>query len=140
MAECAKVFTNMELDINVPVVNKEETKQNVLKALRKYRLCQQTLSDACRQRVIERVEKGEYQSIEHTEEFQQCAFVWKIEDAVDKLNCIEQHILREGYMTADKHNWVKMSRKLNVSRTIYYEHRDKAFESLAKKLKIVVHY
>jgi len=139
VAKCSDIFINMELDINVPVVNKEETKQNVLKALRKYRLCQHTLSAACKQRVIERVETDDYQSIEHTEEFQQCAFIWKIEDAVDKLNCIEQHILREGYMNADKHNWVKMSRKLHVSRTIYYEHRDKAFEGLAKKLKIVVY-
>lgn len=129
----------MELDINVPVVNREETKKNVLKALRKYRLCRNSLSHECKRRMMERIEKDEYQSIEHTEEFQQYAFIWKIEDAVDKLNCIEQQILREGYMTTDKHNWVRMSRKLNVSKTIYYEQRDKAFESLAKKLKIVVY-
>ncbi|PGS65271.1 ArpU family transcriptional regulator, partial [Bacillus cereus] len=30
MMKCAEVFTNMELDINVPVVNMEETKKNVL--------------------------------------------------------------------------------------------------------------
>ncbi|WP_130068869.1 ArpU family phage packaging/lysis transcriptional regulator [Bacillus albus] len=137
---CAEVFTNMELDINVPVVNMEETKKNVLKALRKYRLCRNNLSDERKRRIMEMVEKDDYQSIEHTEEFQQCAFIWKMEDAVDKLNYIEKQILREGYMTVDKHNWVRMSRKLNVSRTIYYEHRDKAFESLAKKLKIAVYY
>ncbi|MBW3493235.1 ArpU family transcriptional regulator [Bacillus sp. FDAARGOS_1420] len=140
MMKCAEVFTNMELDINVPVVNMEETKKNVLKALRKYRLCRNNLSDERAQQIVTMIEKDDYQSIEHTEEFQQCAFVWKVEDAVDKLNYIEKQILCEGYMTADKHNWVRMSRKLNVSKTIYYEHRDKAFESLAKKLKIVVYY
>ncbi|WP_255446564.1 hypothetical protein [Bacillus sp. JAS24-2] len=65
--------------------------------------------------------------MEHTEGFQQYAFIWKVENTVDKLNCIEKQILREGYMTADKHNWVRMSRKLTVSKTIYYGHRDKSF-------------
>ncbi|PGS69282.1 ArpU family transcriptional regulator [Bacillus cereus] len=139
MAKCSDVFINMELDINVPVVNREETKKNVLKALRKYRLCRNNLSDGRKRRIIEMIEKDDYQSIEHTEEFQQYAFVWKVEDAGDKLNCIEQQIIREGYMTADKHNWMRMSRKLNVSKTIYYKYRDKAFESLAKRLKIVVY-
>ncbi|PGS60460.1 ArpU family transcriptional regulator, partial [Bacillus cereus] len=86
----------MELDIDVPVVNREETKRNVLKALRKYRLCLYNLSDERKRRIIEMIEKDEYQSIAHTEEFQQCAFVWKVEEAVDKLNCIELQIIREG--------------------------------------------
>ncbi|PGS62707.1 ArpU family transcriptional regulator, partial [Bacillus cereus] len=87
------------MDIDVPVVNREETKKNVLKSLRKYRLCRNSLSYECKRRMMELIEKDDYQSIEHTEEFQQYAFVWKVEDAVDKLNCIEQQIIREGYMT-----------------------------------------
>ncbi|ABS23180.1 ArpU family phage packaging/lysis transcriptional regulator [Bacillus cytotoxicus] len=140
MLKCAEVFMNMELDIDVPVVNMEETKKNVLKALKKYRLCQNSLSKEDKKRIISMVENGDYQSIEHTEEFKQCAFMWKVEDAVSHLNFIEKQIIQDGYMTADKHNWVKMSQKLNLSKTPYYEKRDKAFERLAKMLKIVVYY
>lgn len=138
--KCAEVFMNMELDIDVPVVNMEETKKNVLKALNKYRLCRKSLSNEDMKRVIAIVENGDYQSIEHTENFKQCAFMWKVEEAVGHLNFIEKQIIREGYMTDDKHNWVKMSQKMNLSKTPYYKQRDKAFEELAKVLRIAVYY
>ncbi|PGS83977.1 ArpU family transcriptional regulator [Bacillus cereus] len=139
MMKCSAVFTNMELDIYVPVVNREETKKNVLKALKKYQLCRNTLSDEREQQIVTMIENDDYQSIERTEEFQQYAFIWKVEDAVGKLDGIEQQIIREGYMTADKHNWMRMVRKLSVSKTSYYEQRDKAFEKVATQLKIAVY-
>ncbi|PGZ45709.1 ArpU family transcriptional regulator [Bacillus anthracis] len=140
MSKCAQVFGNMELDLGVPIINVGETNKKVLAALNKYRLCQKVLSEDDRNRVIAMVETGNYDTIASTDEFKQYAFIWKMEQAINNLNFIEQQIIREGYLSKEKHNWVKMAGLLNMSKSTYYEYRLQAFESLARKLKIEVYY
>ncbi|MEI4605908.1 hypothetical protein WAG19_29390 [Bacillus cereus] len=86
------------------------------------------------------VETGNCDSIKDTDEFKQYAFIWKVDYAIKNLNFSEQQIIRDGYLSSDKHSWAKMTRLLSVSKSVYYEYGLQAFESLARKLKIAVYY
>ncbi|WP_157418545.1 ArpU family phage packaging/lysis transcriptional regulator [Bacillus cereus] len=120
------------LDIELPELNQEETKKNVLKALSKYRLYAFSISEKDR----EAIESGQ----EITEKkMQRYLYLKEFEKVVESsLNSVEKRIIREGYILSDECNWVKMSNDLNLSKTSYYRLRNKTFYRLANALGIEV--
>lgn len=62
-------------------------------------------------------------------------YMQTIEDAVNRMNDPdERRIIIEGYLSREKHNWVKMSAKLHLNKTDYYILRHKALISFASSL------
>lgn len=59
-------------------------------------------------------------------------YMQTIEHAVNKIpDADERRILVEGYMGKTKHNWIKMSQSLLISKTDYYKKRNAALVSFA---------
>ncbi|XMA24689.1 ArpU family transcriptional regulator [Bacillus bombysepticus] len=120
------------LNIDFPVLNKKETKKNVLKALSKYRLYVYSISEKDRKSI----EEGNLVTEKKMERY---LYVKGFEEAIENtLNTTEKWIIREGYIKSDEHNWVKMSQMLNLSKTPYYKKRDNAFYRLAYAMAIEV--
>lgn len=67
-----------------------ETNKKILATLNKHRLCQKALSVDDRNRVIAMVGTGNHDAIEKMDEFKQYAFIWKVDQAINNLNFIEQ--------------------------------------------------
>ncbi|MES5944039.1 ArpU family transcriptional regulator [Bacillus cereus group sp. MG6] len=113
------------LDIALPVLNKEQTKKNVLQALKKYKLYVSSISEEDRKAI----EAGH---VVAEKKMKRYLYVQEFEKVLENsLNFTEKQIIREGYIEADEHNWIKMSQSLNLSKTPYYKKRDKAFYKLA---------
>ena len=123
MATCSEVFKNEEFDFsNEPVVNWKRTMRKVLKALAEYRKCKRELSESNKRRIDEAIQHDNYEHLKDTVEYKQFKNMWKLEYALkNALNEFEREIIEEGYLTKEKHNWVRMTMKLRVSKTTYYK-------------------
>ncbi|ADY20350.1 ArpU family transcriptional regulator [Bacillus paranthracis] len=121
------------LDINLPELNREETKKNVLKALKKYRLFLSSVDH----RIIERVENGDIDGISE-KDIKRAEFILDVRRGVNKLNLYDKQLIELAYLGREKHSWVKMCEKLNMTQPDYYRKRNKAFYELAYKLGIEV--
>lgn len=120
------------LDIALPVLNKEQTKKNVLQALKKYKLYVSSISKEDREAI-----KTGY--VVPEKKMKRYLYVQEFEEVLENsLNFTEKQIIREGYIEADEHNWIKMSQSLNLSKTPYYKKRDNAFYKLAYAFGIEV--
>ncbi|EOO05012.1 ArpU family phage transcriptional regulator [Bacillus cereus str. Schrouff] len=141
MATCSEVFKNEEFDFsNEPVVNRKKTMRKVLKALTEYRKCKRELSELDKRRVEKAIQNDAYEDLTGTKIYRQYKNIWKLEHALkNALNEFEREIIEEGYLTKEKHNWVRMTMKLKVSKTTYYKGRREAFSRLAHALEIVVY-
>lgn len=59
-------------------------------------------------------------------------YLFMIEDAVNRMNVAdERRVIIEGYMSKEKHNWVKMSQLLILNKTDYYILRNRALVNFA---------
>jgi hypothetical protein len=59
-------------------------------------------------------------------------YMQAVEHAVNKIpDADERRVLVEGYMTKDKHSWIKMTTMLHINKTDYYILRRKELVSLA---------
>ncbi|PEJ21561.1 ArpU family transcriptional regulator [Bacillus pseudomycoides] len=121
------------LDIALPVLNKEQTKKNVLQALKKYRLFLSSIDE----RDIERVQNGKMIGMSKTV-LERINYIQVIRKGVEKLNTWDMQFIELAYLGKDKPNWVKMCRLLNMSQPDYYRKRNKALCELAYKLEIEV--
>ncbi|MGI2733970.1 ArpU family transcriptional regulator [Bacillus cytotoxicus] len=121
------------LDIELPELNKEETKKNVLKALKKYRLFLSSITEE----IIERVKNDETEGISE-KNIKRAEFILDIRKGVSKLNLYDKQLIELAYLGREKHSWVKMCRVLNMSQPDYYRKRNKALYELAYKLGIEV--
>ncbi|MEB3057511.1 ArpU family phage packaging/lysis transcriptional regulator [Bacillus pseudomycoides] len=120
------------LDIELSELNREETKKNVLKALAKYRLYVSSISEKDRKSIEDGCVVAE-------KKLERYIYIMELEEAVENsLNTIEKRIIREGYIKSTEHSWVKMSQGLSLSKTPYYNKRNKAFYRLAYALGIEV--
>lgn len=141
MATCSEVFQNEEFDFSgEPVVNRKKTMRKVLKALAEYRRCKRELSEEDKRQMEEAIRNDDYGDLIGTNIYKQYKNIWKLEYALkNALNAFEREIIEEGYLTKEKHNWVRMTMKLKVSKTTYYKGRREAFSRLAHALGIVVY-
>ncbi|MDA2567560.1 ArpU family transcriptional regulator [Bacillus cereus] len=141
MATCLEVFKNEEFDFShEPVLNWKKTTKRVLKALAEYRKDRRALSKKDKHRIEEAIRNDEYEQLKGTEEYKQFKNIWKFEHALQHaLNVRQREIIEKGYLTEEKHNWVRMTMELNVSSSTYYNERRETFSKLAHALKIEVY-
>ncbi|PGQ52658.1 ArpU family transcriptional regulator [Bacillus cereus] len=121
------------LDIALPVLNKEQTKKNVLQALKKYHLFLSSIDE----RDIERVQGGKVIGISKTV-LERINYIQEIRKGVEKLNMWDKKLIELAYLGKEKPSWVKMCRVLNMSQPDYYRKRNRALFELAYKLGIEV--
>lgn len=123
------------LDIALPVLNKEQTKKNVLQALKKYHLFLSSIDE----RNIERVQDGEVIRMSKTA-LERINYIQEIRKGVEKLNAWDKQLIELAYLGKEKPSWVKMCRILilNMYQPDYYRKRNKALCALAYKLGIEV--
>ncbi|WP_000884067.1 DUF1492 domain-containing protein [Bacillus cereus] len=121
------------LDIALPVLNKEQTKKNVLQALKKYHLFLSSTDE----RDIERVQDSKVIGISKTV-LERINYIQEIRKGVEKLNMWDKKLIELAYLGKEKPSWVKMCRVLNMSQPNYYRKRNRALFELAYKLGIEV--
>ncbi len=121
------------LDIALPVLNKEQTKKNVLQALKKYHLFLSSIDE----RDIERVQDGKVIGINKTV-LERINYIQEIRKGVEKLDAWDKQLIELAYLGKEKPSWVKMCRLLNMSQPDYYRKRNKALFVLAYNLEIEV--
>ncbi|AJH83147.1 DUF1492 domain-containing protein [Bacillus thuringiensis] len=121
------------LDIALPVLNKEQTKKNVLQALKKYHLFLSSIDE----RDIERVQNCK--AIDMSKTFlERINYIQEIRKGVEKLDAWDKQLIELAYLGREKPSWVKMCRILNMSQPDYYRKRNRALYELAYKLGIEV--
>lgn len=121
------------LDIALPVLNKEQTKKNVLQALKKYHLFLSSIDE----RDIECVQDSKVIGISKTV-LERINYIQEIRKGVEKLNMWDKKLIELAYLGKEKPSWVKMCRVLNMSQPNYYRKRNRALFELAYKLGIEV--
>ncbi|MDA1568753.1 ArpU family transcriptional regulator [Bacillus cereus] len=121
------------LDIALPVLNKEQTKKNVLQALKKYHLFLSSIDE----RDIERVQNGKVIGMSKTV-LERIDYIQEIRKGVGKLDAWDKQLIELAYLGKEKPRWVKMCRILNMSQPDYYRKRNRALCELAYKLGIEV--
>ncbi|RAT10803.1 ArpU family transcriptional regulator [Bacillus cereus] len=121
------------LDIALPVLNKEQTKKNVLQALKKYHLFLSSIDE----KDIERVQNGKVIGVSKTL-LERINYIQEIRKGVEKLDAWDRQLIELAYLGKDKPSWIKMCRMLNMSQPDYYRKRNKAFCELAYRLGIEV--
>lgn len=121
------------LDIALSVLNKEQTKKNVLQALKKYHLFLSSIEE----REIERVQDGKVIGMSKTV-LERINYIQEIRKGVGKLNVWDKQLIELAYLGREKPNWIKMCRILNMSQPDYYRKRNRALCELAYRLGIEV--
>ncbi|MGH1048592.1 ArpU family phage packaging/lysis transcriptional regulator [Bacillus mycoides] len=121
------------LDIALPVLNKEQTKKNVLQALKKYHLFLSTIDE----RDIECVQNGKVIGVSKTV-LERINYIQEIRKGVEKLDAWNKQLIELAYLGKEKSSWIKMCRILNMSQPDYYRKRNRALCELAYKLGIEV--
>ncbi|PEK04752.1 ArpU family transcriptional regulator [Bacillus wiedmannii] len=121
------------LNIALPVLNKEQTKKNVLQALKKYHLFLSSIEE----RDIERVQDGKVIGMSKTV-LERINYIQEIRKGVGKLDTWDKQLIELAYLGKEKPSWVKLCRILNMSQPDYYRKRNKALCELAYKLEIEI--
>lgn len=121
------------LNIALPVLNKEQTKKNVIQALKKYHLFLSSIDE----RDINCVQNSKVISMSKTA-LERINYIQEIRKGVEKLNAWDKQLIELAYLGKEKPSWVKMCRILNMSQPDYYRKRNKALCELAYKLGIEV--
>lgn len=121
------------MDIALPVLNKEQTKKNVLQALKKYHLFLSSIDE----KDIERVQNGKVIGVSKTF-LERINYIQEIRKGVEKLDAWDKQLIELAYLGKEKPSWIKMCRLLNMSQPDYYRKRNKALCELAYKLEIEV--
>ncbi|MEY6553580.1 DUF1492 domain-containing protein [Bacillus cereus] len=121
------------LDIALPVLNKEQTKKNVLQALKKYHLFLSSIDE----RDIERVQDGKVIGMSKTV-LERINYILEIRRGVEKLDAWDRQLIELAYLGKEKSSWVKMCMILNMSQADYYRKRNKALCRLAYNLGIEI--
>ncbi|MGE7630531.1 DUF1492 domain-containing protein [Bacillus cereus] len=121
------------LDIALPVLNKEQTKKNVLQALKKYHLFLSNIDE----RDIESVQDGKDIGISK-KLLERINYIQEIRKGVEKLDAWDKQLIELAYLGKERPSWIKMCRALNMSQPDYYRKRNKALCELAYRLGIEV--
>ncbi|PEA32952.1 ArpU family transcriptional regulator [Bacillus toyonensis] len=121
------------LDIALPVLNKEQTKKNVLQALKKYHLFLSSIDESD----IERVQNGKVIGMSKTL-LERINYIQEIRKGVGKLDAWDKQLIELAYLGKEKPSWIKMCRILNMSQPDYYRKRNRALCELAYRLGIEV--
>ncbi len=121
------------LDIALSVLNKEQTKKNMLQALKKYHLFLSSIDE----RDIERLQNGKVIGVNKTV-LERINYIQEIRKGVEKLNAWDKQLIELAYLGKEKLSWIKMCRILNMSQPDYYRKRNRALCELAYKLGIEV--
>lgn len=121
------------LDIALPVLNKEQTKKNVLQALKKYHLFLSSIDE----KDIERVQDGKVMGMSKTV-LERINYILEIRKGVEKLDEWDRQLIELAYLGKEKPSWVKICRILNMSQADYYRKRNKALCRLAYNLGIEI--
>ncbi|MEH7046822.1 ArpU family phage packaging/lysis transcriptional regulator [Bacillus thuringiensis] len=121
------------LDIALPVLNKEQTKKNVLQALKKYHLFLSSIDESD----IERVQNGKVIGMSKTL-LERINYIQEIRKGVEKLDEWDRQLIELAYLGKEKPSWVKVCRILNMSQADYYRKRNKALCRLAYNLGIEI--
>ncbi|MED0958234.1 ArpU family transcriptional regulator [Bacillus paramycoides] len=121
------------LGIVLPVLNKEQTKKNVLQALKKYHLFLSSIDE----RDIERVQDGKVIGVSKAV-LERINYIQEIRKGVEKLNVWDKQLIELAYLGKENPSWVKMCRILNMSQPDYYRKRNRALCELAYRLGIEV--
>lgn len=121
------------LDIALPVLNKEQTKKNVLQALKKYHLFLSSIDE----RDIERLQDGKVIGMSKSV-LERINYIQEIRKGVEKLDAWDKQLIELAYLGKEKPSWVKMCRILNMSQPDYYRKRNRALCELAYRLGIEV--
>lgn len=88
------------LDIALPVLNKEQTKKNVLQALKKYHLFLSSIDE----RDIERVQDGKVIRMSKTA-LERINYIQEIRKGVEKLNAWDKQLIELAYLGKEKQMW-----------------------------------
>ncbi|PET25196.1 ArpU family transcriptional regulator [Bacillus cereus] len=121
------------LDIALSVLNKEQTKKNVLQALKKYHLFLSSIDE----KDIERVQDGKVIGMSKAV-LERINYIQEIQKGVGKMDAWDKQLIELAYLGKEKASWIKMCRILNMSQPDYYRKRNKALCELAYKLGIEV--
>ncbi|MGG0703403.1 ArpU family phage packaging/lysis transcriptional regulator [Bacillus paramobilis] len=121
------------LDIALPVLNKKQTKKNVLQALKKYHLFLSSIDE----KDIERVQDGKVMGMSKTV-LERINYILEIRKGVEKLDEWDRQLIELAYLGKEKPSWVKICGILNMSQADYYRKRNKALCRLAYNLGIEI--
>ncbi|MDA2169321.1 MULTISPECIES: ArpU family transcriptional regulator [Bacillus cereus group] len=119
------------LNIELPVLNKEATKENVLKAIKKYRLFMK-----CNY-LNERILSKENILKENAKE-ERINYIIAMNKGLEKLDIESDRIIIQKYLLKNRVNRYEIMKELNLSEGDYYRKRNTAFYNYAYALGIEV--
>jgi len=119
------------LNIELPVLNKEATKENVLKAIKKYRLFMK-----CNY-LNETILSKENIFKENAKE-ERINYIIAMNKGLEKLDIESDRIIIQKYLLKNRVNRYEVMKELNLSEGDYYRKRNIAFYNYAYALGIEV--
>ncbi|HDR8051489.1 MULTISPECIES: ArpU family transcriptional regulator [Bacillus cereus group] len=114
------------LNIELPVLNKEATKENVLKAIKKYRLFMKC--NYLNETIL---------SKENAKE-ERINYIIAMNKGLEKLDIESDRIIIQKYLLKNRVNRYEVMKELNLSEGDYYRKRNTAFYNYAYALGIEV--
>ena len=128
-------FTEFNLDEYE--IDEKQTKQEAMKLLTRYRLFKlgvinYDLKLTATYSIQPKHFGNEFHSDVESNVVKKVSYMQMIEEAVNKIpDADERRVIIEGYMTNEKHNYIKMQQKMHMNTTNYYKLRNKALISFA---------
>ena len=129
-----------ELNLDEYEIDEKQTKQEAMKLLTRYRLFKlgvinYDLKLTATYSIQPKHFGNEFHSDVESNVVKKVSYMQMIEEAVNKIpDADERRVIIEGYMSKEKHNWIKMSDKLFMNKTDYYKLRNRALITLASLL------
>lgn len=129
-----------ELDETLYEVDEKETRNKALSIIKRYRefttgAKEYSLKVTSTYTIEPRTFNNQFNSSVEDNVIRKLDYIIAVENAVNRMNDPdERRIIVEGYMSNEKHNWIKMSSIFHISKTDYYRKRTKALVSFARAL------
>ena len=126
-----------ELNLDEYEIDEKQTKQEAMKLLTRYRLFKlgvinYDLKLTATYSIQPKHFGNEFHSDVESNVVKKVSYMQMIEEAVNKIpDADERRVIIEGYMSKEKHNYVKMQAKMHMNTTNYYKLRNKALISFA---------
>mgnify|MGYP005610882631 CR=1 FL=1 len=126
-----------EINLDAYEIDERQTKQAAMKLLTRYRLFKLGATDydlklTATYSIQPKHFGNEFHSDVESNVVKKVSYMQVIEEAVNKIpDPDERRVIVDGYMTNEKHNYIKMQQRLHMNTTNYYKLRNKALISFA---------
>ena len=129
-----------EINLDAYEIDERQTKQEAMKLLNRYRVFKLGAKDydlrlTATYSIEPKTFSNQFSSNVEDNVIRKLDYMLMIEDAVNQItDADERRVIIEGYLSKEKHNWIKMSDKLHINKTDYYNLRNRALISFASAL------